>query len=87
MHCCVETCSRLQGEAGWGLEVGDGCKFVPLDRLLAEVKVFESERDAAKEVVFTQGLGTEHAELKLPQAQGLLAVATVHQLWRKTMKM
>lgn len=71
--------SRLRG----GLEVGDGRQFVPLDRLLAEVKVFESECDAAQKVVLTQRLGTEHAQLKLPQAQGFLAVATVHQLWRK----
>lgn len=71
------------GEAGGGLEVGDGSEFVPLDRLLAEVKVFESERDAAQKVVLTQWLGTENAQLKLPQAQGLFAVATVHQLWRE----
>lgn len=50
----------------WGLEVGDGREFVPLDRLLAEVKVFESERDAAQKVVLTQRLGAEHAQLKLP---------------------
>lgn len=68
---------------GGGLEVGDGRQFVPLDSLLAEVKVFESERDAAQKVVLTQRLGTEHAQLELPQAQGFLAVATVHQLWRK----
>lgn len=65
------------------LEVGDGCKFVPLDRLLAEVKVFKPERDAAQEVVFTQRLSAEHAQLKFPQAQGFLAVATVHQLWKE----
>lgn len=63
-------------------EVGNGCQFVPLDRLFAEVKVFESERDAAQKVVFTQRLGTEHAQLQLPQAERFLAVATVHQLGR-----
>lgn len=38
----MQPVSGEVGEAGGGLEVGDGCKFVPLDRLLAEVKVFES---------------------------------------------
>lgn len=71
------------GRGRWGLEVGDGRKFVPLDRFLAEVKVFESERDAAQKVVLTQRLCTEHAQLKFPQAQGFLAVATVHQLRRE----
>lgn len=46
------------GKGGWGvvggLEVGDGREFVPLDGLLAEVKVFQSERDAAQKVVLTQ---------------------------------
>lgn len=69
-----------------GLEVGDGRKFVPLDRLLAEVKVFESERDAAQKVVLTQWLSTEHTQLQLTQAQGFFAVATVHQLWRERVK-
>lgn len=82
---CLERRSRSQasGRGRWGLEVGDGGEFVPLDRLLAEVKVFESKRDAAQKVVLTQRLSTEHAQLKLTQAQGFLAVATVHQLWRK----
>ena len=75
--------SPILGKAGGSLEVGDGRKFVPLDRLLAEVKVFESERDAAQEVVLTQRLGAEHAQLQLTYAQGFLAVAAVHQLWRK----
>lgn len=65
---------------GEELEVGDGRQFVPLDRLLAEVKVFESERDAAQEVVLTQRLGAEHAQLELTQAQGFFAVAAVNQL-------
>lgn len=52
--------ASVRGRWGW-LEVGDGRKFVPLDRLLAEVKVFESERDAAQKVVLTQRLRTEHA--------------------------
>ena len=56
---------------------------MPLDRLLAEVKVFESERNAAQEEVLPQRLGAQHTELKLPQAQGLLTVAAVDQLWRE----
>lgn len=68
------------GRGGGGLEVGDSRKFVPLDRLLAEVKVFESERDAAQKVVLTQRLSAEHTQLQLAQAQGFLAVAAVHQL-------
>lgn len=63
-----------------GLEVGNCCQFVPLDRLFAEVKVFESERDAAQKVVFTQWLSTEHAQLQLPQSKRFFAVAAVHQL-------
>lgn len=47
-------------------EIGNGCKFVPLDCLLAEVKVFQSERDATQEVVLTQRLGAEHTQLQLP---------------------
>lgn len=59
----MQPVSGAVAEAGGGLEVGDGCKFVPLDRLLAEVKVFESERDAAQKVVLAQRLCAEHAQL------------------------
>lgn len=65
------------------LEVGDGRKFVPLDRLLAEVKVFQPERDAAQEEVLSKRLSAEDAQLKLTKAQSLFAVATVHELWMR----
>lgn len=65
------------------LEVWDGCKFVPLDRLLAEVKVFQPERDAAQEEVLSKRLSAEDAQLKLTKAQSLFAVAAVHELWMR----
>lgn len=48
------SCGGVQASGDAGLEVGDGCKLVPLDCLLAEVKVFESECDSAQKVVLTQ---------------------------------
>lgn len=69
------------------LEVGHGSELVPLDRLFAQVKVFEAQRDATQEVVLAEGLGTQHAELQLAQAQCLLAVAAVHQLRSKVSHM
>lgn len=65
------------------LEVGDGRQFVPLHRLLAEVKVFQPERDAAQEEVLPQRLGAEDAQLKVTLAQSFLAVAAVDELWTK----
>lgn len=65
------------------LEVGDGREFVPLHRLLAEVKVLQPQRDSAQEEVLPKRLGAEHTQLELPQAQTLFAVAAVDQLWRR----
>lgn len=65
------------------LEVGDGRKFVPLDRLFAEVKVFQPERDAAQEEVLSKRLSTKDAQLKLTKAKSLFAVAAVHELWMR----
>lgn len=65
------------------LEVGDGREFVPLYRLLAEVKVFQPQRDSAQEEVLSKRLGAENTELKLTQAQSLFAVAAVDELRRR----
>lgn len=65
------------------LEVGHGREFVPLHRLLAEVKVLQPQRDSAQEEVLPERLGAEHAQLELPQAQSFSAVAAVDQLQRR----
>lgn len=68
-----------EGAVAW-LEEGHRGQLVPPDRLPTQVKVLEPQRDSAQEVVLPQRLGTEHAQLELPQAQRLLAEAVVHQL-------
>lgn len=78
----ASTRGHCRGHCGW-LEEGHGGQLVPPDRLPAQVKVLQPQRDSAQVVVLPQRLGTEHAQLELPQAQGLLAVAVVHQLWRE----
>lgn len=77
----MSNCEALYcSEASSVLEIGDGREFVPLHCLLAEVKVFESECDPTQKEVLSQWLSTEHAQLKLSQAQSLLAVAIVDKL-------
>lgn len=76
------TRGHCRGHCGW-LEEGHCGQLVPPDRLPAQVKVLQPQRDSAQVVVLPQGLGTEHAQLELPQAQRLLAEAVVHQLWRE----
>lgn len=65
------------------LEVGDGREFVPLYRLLAEVKVFQPQRDSAQEEVLSKRLGAENTQLKITQAQSFFAVAAVDELQRR----
>lgn len=66
-----------------GSEVGDGREFVPLHRLLAEVEVFQPQRDSAQEEVLSKRLSAEDAQLKLAQAQRVFAVAAVDELRRR----
>lgn len=67
------------GTVAW-LEEGHCGQLVPPDRLPTQVKVLQPQRDPAQVVVLPQGLGAEHAQLELSQAQRLLAEAVVHQL-------